>query len=211
MGGIRRIISIAVLVSGLFGFSFFKSKVSTENLFSVSIQQNFCRFHKNKKECRTLYKNDFVKNNFTLHGLWPQPRSKQNCSNRYERLDGVLWSELKEKMPGVVSGLAKHEWRKHGSCYGKSERKYFQDSLKLLGGVNKSKLRDFIFSNRGKVITKQQLNQVVKYPRKVQLVCKGGYITEIRFSIKGDVSKSSLEELQKGAKTLHGGCKRGKI
>ena len=211
MSGIRRIISIAILVSGLFGFSFFKSKVSTENLFSVSIQQNFCRFHEAKKECRTLYKNDFAKNNFTIHGLWPQPRSKQNCSNRYERLDGVLWSELKEKMPGVVSGLAKHEWRKHGSCYGKSEKEYFQDSLKLLGEVNKSKLRDFVFSNRGKVITKQQLNQIVKYPRKVQLVCKGGYITEIRFSIKGDISKSSLEELQKGAKTLHGGCQRGKI
>ena len=211
MDGIKKILGFVLVVGGLFGFSFFKSKVSTNNLFSVSIQQNFCRFHKAKKECRTLYKNEFAKNNFTLHGLWPQPRSHHDCSNRYDRLPSDIWFELKQKMPGVMSGLAKHEWRKHGSCYGKSEVEYFKDSLKLLGEVNKSKLRNFIFSNRGKVITKEQINQVLKYPRKVQMVCKGGYITEVRFSLYGDVSKSSLEELQKSARSLLGGCQRGKI
>ena len=211
MFGIKKIVGLILVVGGLFGFSLFKSGVSQENLLSVSIQQNFCRFHKNKKECRTLYKNKFAQNNFTLHGLWPQPRSRHDCSNRYDRLKSNLWSELKVKMPGVVSGLAKHEWRKHGSCYGKSEREYFKDSLKLLDDVNKGELRDFIFSHKGKVVTKQQIKSVLKYPRKVQLVCKRGYISEIRFSLKGDVSKNSLEELQKGAKSLRGGCQRGKI
>lgn len=211
MFGIKKIVGLVLIVSGLFGFSLFKSGVSHDNLLSVSIQQNFCRFHEHKKECKLLYKNEFAKNNFTLHGLWPQPRSKQNCSNKFERLDSDLWRELKVKMPGVVSGLARHEWRKHGSCYGKSESKYFKDSLKLLDEVNKSKLKDFIFSHVGKVVTKQQINRVLKYPRKVQLVCKRGYITEIRFSLKGDVSRNSLEELQKDAKPLLGGCQRGKI
>ncbi len=211
MNGVRRIVSLVLLVGGLFGFSFFKSTVSKENLFSVSIQQNFCRFHKNKKECRSLNRNSFVQNNFTLHGLWPQPRSRHDCSNKYDRIDNALWSELRVKMPGVMSGLAKHEWRKHGSCYGKSEQGYFKDSLKLLDEVNKSALRNFVFSHKGKVVTKEQINQVLKQPRKVQLVCKKGYISEIRFSLKGDISKNSLEELQQGAKSLHGGCQRGKI
>ncbi len=211
MLGIKKILVLLLVFSSLFGFSFFKKEVSKENILAVSIQHNFCRFHHNKKECRTLYKNEFAKNNFTLHGLWPQPRSKQNCSNKFERLDSDLWRELKVKMPGVVSGLARHEWRKHGSCYGKSESEYFKDALKLLDEVNKSRLKDFIFSHVGKVVTKQQINRVLKYPRKVQLVCKRGYITEIRFSLKGDVSSSSLEELQKDAKPLFGSCQRGKI
>ena len=203
----------------LFGFSLFghhDKGVSRENILAVSWQKSFCISHKNKRECRSLDSRDFAWEHFTLHGLWPQPRSKQNCSNHMKRLSNDLWGELKEKMPGVVSGLAKHEWRKHGSCYGKSEEKYFRDALKLLDSVNSSRIRDFFVAYSGSTITKQELNQVIKksfgnVARKVQMVCKGGYITELRFSIKGDVYHDSLEKLLKSAKPLRGGCQKGRV
>ena len=212
----KKVVGLVVLVLSMYGFSLFGSKVSSENLLAISWQKSFCATHKNKKECRKLDKRDFAWENFTLHGLWPQPRSRQNCSNRYERLDGKLWSTLKIKMPGVISGLAKHEWRKHGSCYGKSESEYFKDAIKLLDQVNSSKLREFFVKNQGKLITKNQLNQVIKgsfgeASRKVQMVCSRGLVTELRFSIKGDVSKSSLEKLLLQGKPLKGGCQRGKL
>jgi len=114
-------------------------------------------------------------------------------------------------MPGVKSGLHKHEWRKHGSCYGKDEDGYFKDALKLLDEVNNSSLREFFAKNRGKVITKAQLNQKFKHPRKFIMICKKGLITELRFALKGRVDKENLSELLKKAKPLRGGCQRGRI
>ena len=212
----RKIIGLVLVVLGAFGFSLFGHRVSTKNILAVSWQKSFCVTHKNKKECRSLDKKDFAWENFTIHGLWPQPRSKQNCSNRYERLDSDIWKILKKKMPGVASGLAKHEWRKHGSCYGKSEEEYFKDAMKLLDEVNDSKIKDFFVKNQGKVITKEQLNMVLKesfgnVARKVQMVCKRGFVTELRFSLDGNVKKSSLKKLLSFGKPLRGGCQRGKI
>jgi ribonuclease T2 len=68
-----------------------------------------------------------------LHGLWPQPRSQAYCGVDeraveqdkrrrwrdlpWERLDDDLWNRLQQAMPGTRSGLHKHEWIKHGTCY----------------------------------------------------------------------------------------------
>jgi ribonuclease T2 len=202
-----------LLVTNLFSFSLFGSRVSTDNILAISIQKNFCRFHKQKRECRNFYEKEF---NFTLHGLWPQPRSKQNCSNSYKRLPKELWEELKEVMPGAISGLAKHEWRKHGSCYGTDEKRYFKDAIKVTKELNSSPLREFFEKNSGKIITKEALNQAIKksfgnVARKVKMICKKGFVTELRFSLKGDISKESLKELLKSAKPLRGGCQKGRI
>ncbi len=119
-------------------------------------------------------------------------------------------------MPSVLSGLHKHEWKKHGSCYGKSERNYFTDAMSLLKQVNNSKIRDFFVTNRGRVITKKNLNMAIKKSfgntaRKVQMICKKGLIIELRFSLKGDPEKDNISTLLKNAKPLIGGCQRGRI
>jgi len=210
---IKKLVGLVFLVGSLVAFSLFGSRVSTDNILALSIQKNFCALHKNKKECRYFHPKEFA---FTLHGLWPQPRSRQNCSNRYKRLPKDIWDELKVVMPGAVSGLAKHEWRKHGSCYGKDEKAYFKDAIKLVNEVNNSALKDFFAKNSGQIITKQQLNQAVKkafgnVARKVQMVCKRGLVTEVRFSLKGRGDKKSLKELLEDAKPLRSGCQRGRI
>ena len=185
--------------------------VIQENILAVSWQKGFCAAHPDKRVCRRLRRGTFAWDHFTLHGLWPEVRGRSNCSNRYEKLDKELWKELEEKMPAARYGLAKHEWIKHGICYGKKKSEYFKDSLKLLDEVNSSPVRDFFVKNQGRIITKQALNRVLKYPRKVQMICEGRFITELRFSLKGDIAKEDLDALQKDAKPLRGGCQKGKI
>jgi len=213
-------ITILILLSvNLFSFSFFSffsPKTSSENLLAVSWQENFCKQHSYKRECKRFRKSDFGWNNFVLHGLWPEPRSKQNCSNKYKRIDNDVFRQLRIVMPSVASGLQKHEWRKHGSCYGKSEKNYFMDAMFLLKQVNNSKIRAFFIANRGRVITKQSLNMAIKKSfgnatRKVQMICRKGLITELRFSLKGKVGKNNLPTLLKNAKPLIGGCQKGRI
>ena len=224
---IKKLLASILIIGTLFGFSlfdFFQKKpenqtntnISLENILAVSWEKNFCDLNRYKKECKTLNPTHYAWNHFVLHGLWPQPRSKQNCSYKFERLPKDLWEELKIYMPGVVSGLAKHEWIKHGSCYGKSEEEYFKDAIKLLKQVNYSAIRDFFIAYEGEVITKQMLNQAIKksfgnVTRKIQMICQKGKIVELRFSLKGDPAKKSLMELLKDAKPLRGGCQRGRI
>ena len=39
-------------------------------------------------------------------------------------------------MPGTQSALDRHEWIKHGTCYGPSQEEYFAESLYLLSQLN---------------------------------------------------------------------------
>jgi ribonuclease I len=41
------------------------------------------------------------------------------------------------------------------------------------------------------------------------MICKKGYITELRFSLNGDIHTDSFYKLLKNGKNLKGGCDRG--
>ena len=216
---IAKIAILLLLTVNLFSSSFFSGhspKISRKNVLALSWQENFCKLNSYKKECKRFRRNDFGWNHFVLHGLWPEPRNKQNCSRKFRPLSDKFFNNLKIAMPSAISGLHKHEWRKHGSCYGKSETAYFNDAIILLNQVNRSYIRDYFVRNRGRVITKESLNMAIKRSfgnvvRKIQMVCKKGLITEIRFSLKGDVRKDKISKLLKKAKPFRGGCQRGKI
>jgi ribonuclease T2 len=64
---------------------------------------------------------------FTVHGLWPQyDRGYPSDCSAYTR--SPTRAAL-EKTEGVYPdmGLARYEWRKHGTCSGKSPGDYFDD------------------------------------------------------------------------------------
>ena len=44
-------------------------------------------------------------------------------------------------MPGRVSGLDRHEWIRHGRCYGLEPEAYFRIALGLLDQLNRSPVR----------------------------------------------------------------------
>jgi len=188
-------------------------KVSTNNLLAISWQKSFCSLNRHKKECKNIQKNSFEANNFVLHGLWPQPRNKVSCKTKESGyLSKELFNKLKGVMPGVKSGLQKHEWKKHGTCYNTTVDRYFEDAMKVLQEINSAPLKTFFIKNQGKIITKQQLNvKFAKHSRKFSLVCKKGLIVELRFNLKGDISKNNLNTLLEAARPLKGGCSKGKI
>ncbi len=195
------------------------SKLSTDNLLALSWQNAFCETHRKKRECRQLEKSSYATSHFTLHGLWPQPRSRVNCRGAKKvRLPNDLYRELKEVMPAVKSGLQNHEWKKHGTCYGKAPKEYFKDALALTKQVNESKVRDFFARNVGKRVSREQVAKLFNDAfgkgsgRKVKMVCKNGMITELWINLKGKITpKTDIKELLKGAKNVHGGCKKGLI
>jgi len=195
------------------------AKVSTDNLLAISWQNAFCQTHQNKRECRNVKQTAFSASHFTLHGLWPQPRNRVDCKGpRKVRLEKGLYQELLEVMPAAKSGLQNHEWKKHGTCYGKKADAYFEDAIGLLRQVNASAVRDLFAKNIGKTLTKKNVMMAFDTAygrgmgRKVKMMCKKGLITELQINLSGKINpKTPLDTLLKKARNAQGGCKKGKV
>ncbi len=195
------------------------SKVSTDNLLAISWQNAFCQTHQKKRECRNVKPSAYSASHFTLHGLWPQPRSRSNCKgSKKVRLEKELYQELLEVMPAAKSGLQNHEWKKHGTCYGKSAEGYFKDAISLTRQINTSAVHTLFEKNIGKTLSKEAIMQAFDKAfgkgsgKKVKVMCKKGLITELQINLNGAISETtSLDTLLKKARRAKGGCKRGKV
>jgi ribonuclease T2 len=99
-------------------------------VLSLSWAPTFCATHRdNSDECSTPH-------GFVLHGLWPQydPGGyPQTCSGRLLTRDEL--QAARSVYPST--GLAAHEWAKHGTCSGLEPTAYFRaaaaarDSIRL--------------------------------------------------------------------------------
>jgi len=180
---------------------------ASEAILALSWQKSFCKLN-HTPECRYSKNYDY----FTIHGLWPK---KKNCNGiKHFRLPKPLWENLKKYMPSTK--LIHHEWRKHGTCYSQDPIIYFSDTLYLTQQINNSKILEFFRLNKGKIITKQALNKIINsiYPhqaRKIKMICKKGYVTELRFSLNGNIHNENIYNLLKKAKPLRGSCEKGRI
>ncbi len=222
------LIMIAALLT-FSGFTFSKhgdksaqkifAKVSTDNLLAISWQNAFCEMHRNKRECRNVKPSAYAATRFTLHGLWPQPRHKVDCrGSRKVRLEKDLYQELLEVMPAAKSGLQNHEWKKHGTCYGKKPEGYFADAIALTKQINHSAVRDLFAKNIGKTLSKKSVMMAFDKAygkgtgRKVKMMCKKGLITELQINLSGEITPTTpLSTLLKKARNARGGCQKGKV
>ncbi len=109
---------------------------------------------------------NYSEKHFVLHGLWPQPKNKIYCDvdkqivnldkhkqwNRLPDLDlsDEVEQRLQKVMPGFSSNLHRHEWIKHGTCYGTDANRYYEDSINMVEQVNHSKVGDFFRQHIGK-------------------------------------------------------------
>lgn len=133
-------------------------------ILAASWQPAFCETRPGVTECRSQTRERFDADHFALHGLWPQPRNKTYCSVspgliRTDKqrqwlglpklpLSQATREELNRVMPGVASGLHRHEWIKHGSCFSKlGAEHYFRVSLALMRELNASRVRE-LFRDR---------------------------------------------------------------
>lgn len=145
----------------------------TQYVLAVNWQPAFCETAEHTRECRNQRPNAFEATNFTLHGLWPQPRDNEYCDVSQRDLwasrDGrwrdlpqldltiALRRDLDMVMPGSLSGLDRHEWIKHGTCYGADQREYYADALDLMLALNTSSVAELFAANIGKRLTLDQI------------------------------------------------------
>ncbi|MCK5666081.1 MAG: hypothetical protein KAI17_21475, partial [Thiotrichaceae bacterium] len=155
-----------------------KSKKRTkqpEYLLALTWQPSFCETHSRKKECRTQTKSRYDATHWSLHGLWPQPRNNAYCGVSYMdkgidrnkqwhllapvTLSQKTATELAFVMPAVASNLHRHEWIKHGTCYGSNAEDYYSDSISLTNQVNESIVGKLFNRGVGKRVSLKQVRQ----------------------------------------------------
>ena len=207
---------------------------SKQNLLALSWHNAFCETHRYKKECKSRRLpglKQYSEKHFVLHGLWPQPKSKQYCNVDKEliaadkhkqwrnlpclALDEETEDRLEKVMPGFASELHKHEWVKHGTCYGTDAEQYFRDSISLVEQLNASKVGDFFTKQLGKKVTLKQVRHLfdrsfgVGAGKRVALKCKKGLVTELWLHLGS--GSDDLATLLKRGKITRSRCQGGRM
>jgi ribonuclease T2 len=205
-------------------------------ILALSWQPAFCEQRPDKTECKGQKSSSYEVSNFALHGLWPQPRSNVFCNvskadiaadeaREWFQLPEVkLTPETKSKldrvMPGTQSLLDRHEWIKHGTCYGTDAEQYYADSIRLAEAVNSSVVGRFMAQNVGKQIQVTDLREKFDEAfgdgagQRVRVACdRDGdrlLIGEITIGLKGDLSGSSdIRDLIVASTPTKAGCTAG--
>ena len=206
----------------------------TQYVFAISWQPGFCEGHEKRKECTTQTEDRFDASHFVLHGLWPQQVGYCNVIGDIQRADkNGDWSalpapqvtdttrqKLVEMMPGTLSYLDRHEWIRHGTCYGEQPDPYFLDALAMLEAVNDSAVRVLFASNIGKELTQQQVRDAFDKAfgkgagLRVRLACdRDGdrrLITELTIGLTGEITgPADYPRLTMAARPTDGGCNGG--
>jgi len=208
---------------------------SKQNLLALSWHNAFCETHRYKKECKrnsgSLLRSKSRETQFVLHGLWPQPRNSVYCnvdkefitadkSKRWRdipclALDDEVETELSKIMPGFASDLHKHEWVKHGTCYGTEANRYFSDAISLVKQVNGSALGTLFENKIGKYVSLKEVRALSNKTfgqgagKRVVLQCKNGLITELWLQL--GTGSDDLATLLKHGKPMYSRCKGGRI
>lgn len=204
-------------------------------VLAVNWQPAFCELNTRVRECRDQRPNSFEATNFTLHGLWPQDGEYCGVSNRdrYASQDG-RWrdlppldltiaqrQELDKVMPGSVSGLDRHEWSRHGSCYDGSQRQYIAAALDLMRALNASEVSALFAGNIGKRLSASDVQSAFEASfgrgtgARVSLDCEADgnrtLIVELRIALSGDIATEDLPTLLRNAAPTTGGCRSGQV
>lgn len=210
----------------------------TQYVLAVNWQPAFCETAEHTSECRAQQPNSYEANHFTLHGLWPQPRNNEYCDvsqrdiwasrdGRWRDLPALDLTiaqrrDLDQVMPGSQSGLDRHEWVKHGTCYGTGQREYYADSLDLMLALNTSEVVDLFASNIGKRITLAQIRTAFDTAfgpgagDRVSMSCiEDGnriLITELQINLTGEItSPDDFASLILAAPPTDSDCRSGQV
>ncbi|MDD1620346.1 MAG: hypothetical protein LUQ11_02610 [Methylococcaceae bacterium] len=198
---------------------------SRDNLLVLSWQPAFCDIHEHdgKAECDSQTTDRFDATHFTLHGLWPQPKGNYYCkgvSNQDKNNDkdskdwhllpsppglgsGTL-SELDKAMPGTASDLHRHEWIKHGTCFGAANAdSYFRIALALQNQVNASQMQKFMETNIDKKVSVSDISHAFEQTfgpgssSALLVDCKPdadsnrNLVVEVQIKLKGELTEAT--------------------
>ena len=208
----------------------------TKYVLAASWQPGFCETKPGKVECKTQTAERFDASHFTLHGLWPQPRSLSYCqvdpadidddkTGRWDQLPEVALqpatrAELEKVMPGTQSQLERHEWTKHGTCYGQSADEYFSEALALIRTLNGSAVQQLFASHIGQFLSFDDISKAFDQSfgagagQRVRMQCARDsgrlIISELTIGLTGDITpQSSLADLLSAAAPTMTECPGG--
>ena len=209
-----------------------------DNVLSVGWQPAFCEAHRRQPECESQTADRYDAVNFTLHGLWPQPRSLEYCdvdseleradrSGQWDRLPPVeldpdTAARLEQAMPGTASALERHEWLRHGTCYSRTAGEYFRESLALLDELNASGVRKLFASRSGRDLQVEQLRSAVATAfgrgtgERVEMDCdrvgRRTLVTGITLHLRGEIGPGTrLATLLAHGPKVPAGCEEGLV
>lgn len=233
-------VSIAAVAAILAAVSQRGGPESTEHVLALNWQPAFCETRPRTSECRRL--NDGETPNATrrlsLHGLWPQPRERAYCgvddgvrrrdvAGEWSRLpepglDAETSIALSEAMPGVASGLDRHEWIKHGTCHGTDADAYFDDALNVTAAVNGSPVGRLFADNIGRRVSASDVRAAFDAGfgdgagARVRIECVDDdgrkLIKELRINLSGRIEpEASVAELIRAAPPAAAGCAGGVV
>ena len=150
-------------------------------VLSLSWAPTFCEDpeHRRAHECDPSRHTGFV-----IHGLWPQRengRSPEYCGNA--PLDETSLDEALRLMPDA--GLARHEWRAHGTCSALSPSTYFDAMEKARHAVQiPAPYRDPQRGLRTSPATVEQRFAQTSHVAEggvIRVQCAGNKLAEVRF------------------------------
>jgi len=128
---------------------------------------------------------------FTLHGLWPQHERgwPSDCRTSERPATRRQTADMVDIMGS--SGLAFHQWRKHGTCSGLSAGRYFETSRAAYEAVNRPALiRDLgrEVTLPARVIEEAFLEANPQLGADgVTITCKSGRVQEVRICLTKDL------------------------
>ncbi|WP_020396966.1 ribonuclease T2 family protein [Thiolinea disciformis] len=196
-----------------------RSNAVNDYLLALSWQPAFCQNHQSKKECTLQTSASPDAKQLSLHGLWPQPINNAYCGvditlRTIDRRGEEGWrllpelsysAELKQEllvaMPGYRSHLDRHEWYKHGTCYGASPETYFRDAINALKQINTSAVGQLFSRHIGKTLTATQIRDAFDQSfgagsgDRVNIRCDGKRISELWINLRGASANGKLTDL----------------
>lgn len=203
-------------------------------VLAISWQPGFCAIARQVPECAERLEDT----RFTLHGLWPEPRANVYCgvSTEEEAADRAgnwldlprvdlpedMAARLAVAMPGVRSGLDRHEWIKHGTCYRPRDPvRYYSDSLALLDAVNASGVAALFAGSTGEALETTTIRQAFDAAfgtgagARVEIVCRrdetGSRIVDLRINLMGTIPDTPLGTLIGAAPARDSRCRGGLV
>ena len=159
-------------------------------VLSLSWSPNWCALEgddRNSPQC-----DDDADFGWILHGLWPQyeagyPEYCSTTESAPSRRDTAAMADIMG-----TSGLAWHQWRKHGVCSGLSSDDYFALSREAYGRITRPQaLRDL---NRAVTLPASLIEAAFLRDNpdmsadQITVTCRQGYIQEARICLTRDLA-----------------------
>lgn len=158
-------------------------------VLSLSWSPNWCAIEgdaRGSDQCDARHDHGWI-----MHGLWPQFERgyPQFCQTAKRAPSRRMTREMADIMG--TSGLAWHQWKKHGTCTGLAAQDYYAHARAAYETVNRPEiLRQITEPLRlpAKVIEDSflEVNQSLA-PDRITVTCRDGYIQEVRLCLTKDL------------------------